>query len=63
MRPEVRILLALLEGEDTPAGLPRWVRTGSPSPLDLLLRKDFAGFEDALAELRERGFIIRRRSP
>jgi hypothetical protein len=59
-RPEVRILLQLLEAEETPAGLPLWVRTGSPSPLDHLLRQDFAAFEDKLTELRERGFIIRR---
>ena len=46
-RPEIRILLQLL-GEDPP---PRaWLRAGSPSPLELLLQRDFGGFEDALAE-------------
>jgi hypothetical protein len=60
LRPDVRLLLQLLE-EDTPAALPRWARTGSPSPLDHLLRHDFGAFEDALAELREKGFVIRRR--
>jgi DNA-binding MarR family transcriptional regulator len=63
-RPEVRILLQLLrEPEETqgPATLRRWLRAGSPSPLQRLLQRDFAGFEDALAELSERGFIVRRR--
>ena len=55
-RPEVRILLQLL-GEDPP---PRaWVRAGSPSPLERLLERDFGAFEDALATLAERGFVIR----
>ena len=59
LRPEIRILLVLL-GEDPP---PRaWLRAASPSPLQRLMRHDFAGFEDALAEYRERGFVIRRRS-
>jgi hypothetical protein len=54
-RPEIRILLQLL-GDDPP---PRaWLRSG---PLQLLLKRDFAGFEDALAGYRERGFVIRRR--
>ena len=38
-----------------------WLRAGSPSPLQRLLQQDFAGFEDALADYRERGFIISRR--
>jgi hypothetical protein len=37
------------------------MRAGSPSPLQRLLQQDFAGFEDALADYRERGFVIRRR--
>jgi hypothetical protein len=63
-RPEVAILLALLAeaaeraSEDT---LRRWVRANGERPLKLLERHDFAGFEDALAELAERGFILRRR--
>ncbi len=64
-RPEVRILLQLLQqAEETasPPTLRRWLRTGSPSPLDRLMWHDFGGFEDALAELAERGFIIRKRS-
>ena len=54
-RPEVKILLELL-GDDPP---PRaWLRG---QPLQLLLQRDFGGFEDALAEYRERGHIIRKR--
>ena len=56
-RPEVDILLALTNDVDATV-LRRWVRTG---PIDLLLRRDFAGFEDALAELQDRGFVIRAR--
>ena len=53
-RPEVQILLQLI-GDDPPPTA--WLRG---RPLQLLLRRDFAGFEDALTEYRERGFIIRR---
>jgi hypothetical protein len=56
-RPDVKILLELL-GDDPPPQA--WVRG---RPLQLLLRRDFAGFEDALAEYRERGFVIRRQDP
>jgi hypothetical protein len=37
------------------------VRAEGPAgrPLDLLLRRDFPAFEDALATLAERGFVIR----
>jgi hypothetical protein len=38
--------------------LRRWVRTG---PIDLLTSRNFAAFEDALLQLTERGFTIRRR--
>ena len=59
-RPEIRILLELTAELDA-AVLHRWVRAAGPHgrPLDLLLRHDFAGFEDALADLRERGLVIR----
>jgi hypothetical protein len=62
-RPDVRLLLQLLE--DAPQGLKTWVRTNGPHgvPLDLLKRHDFAAFEDALADLGERGFIVSRRDP
>jgi hypothetical protein len=68
LRPEVQILEALLrEPEETlgAATLRRWVRTSGPRgrPLELLLRQDFAGFEDALAELAERGFVVTRPDP
>jgi hypothetical protein len=65
-RPEIRILLQLLqEPEETvgPPTLRRWLRAGSPSPLDRLVARDFGGFEDALSELVERGFILRKRAP
>jgi hypothetical protein len=41
--------------------LRRWVRAEGPSgrPLDALLRRDFGAFEDALATLEARGFVIR----
>ena len=60
-KPELPILLALLaEQEDT--SLRRWLRTEGPAgrPIDLLMRRDFQGFENALATLAERGFVIRR---
>jgi hypothetical protein len=62
-RPEVGILLALLaevEERVSPALLRRWLRTAGPAgrPVDLLLARDFPGFEDALAVLAERGFTI-----
>ena len=60
-KPELPILLDLLaEHED--AGLARWLRVAGPNgrPIDLLLRRDFAAFENALATLAERGFVIRR---
>ena len=57
-RPEVRILLDLTADLD-PAVLRRWLRTG---PIDLLLRRDFAAFEDAVDDLRGRGLVLRKRS-
>jgi len=63
-RPELGILLALLAEARERAGavvLRRWVRARGRAdrPLDMLLRRDFAAFEDALAELAERGFVLR----
>jgi hypothetical protein len=63
-KPELPILLDLLreaEGRAGPAVLRRWVRATGPSgrPIDLLLTREFAGFENALDELRERGFVLR----
>ena len=59
-RPELAILLALTEDHD-PAVLARWLRSTGPAgrPLDALLARDFATFEDALATLAERGYVIR----
>jgi hypothetical protein len=59
-KPELPILLDLLAEHDE-SGLKRWVRTEGPKgrPVDLLTRRDFAAFEDALATLGERGFVIR----
>jgi ribose-phosphate pyrophosphokinase len=54
-RPEVQVLLELIGDQPPPKA---WVRG---RPLHLLLQRDFAGFEDALAEYRERGHIIRKR--
>jgi hypothetical protein len=58
-RPEIGILLTLTEEAEEQVGgevLRRWLRTG---PLELLLRRDFAAFEDALSDLADRGFVIR----
>ncbi len=63
-RPELGILLDLLAEADEqvgPAVLRRWVRSNGPAgrPLDALLARDFATFEDQVAELRGRGFVLR----
>jgi hypothetical protein len=63
-KPELPILLDLLAEAEERAGaavLRRWVRAAGPAgrPLDLLLVRDFGAFENALATLAERGFVIR----
>jgi len=63
-RPELGILLDLLTEAEEQVGaavLRRWVRVSGPAgrPLDALLRRDFATFEDQVAELRGRGFVLR----
>lgn len=63
-RPELRILLELLQEAEQQAGAPvlrRWVRASGPAgrPIDALTRRDFAAFEDAVGELAERGFVLR----
>jgi hypothetical protein len=68
LRPEIQILEELLREPAETLGaqtLQRWVRTSGPHgrPLELLLAQDFAGFEDALAGLAERGFVITRPDP
>ncbi|MBV8733348.1 MAG: hypothetical protein JO342_07060 [Solirubrobacterales bacterium] len=61
---ELPILLDLLaearERVSAPA-LRRWVRTSGPTvaPIEALVRRDFAAFEDALSELERRGFVVR----
>ncbi len=63
-RGELPILLDLLAEAEERAGaavLRRWVRATGPAgrPLDALLQRDFPAFEDALATLAERGFVLR----
>ena len=60
---QVPILLDLLSEPRDQVGAPalkRWVRTEGPvgTPIDALLKRDFAAFEDALSELERRGFLI-----
>lgn len=63
-RPELPILLDLLADaseQAAPAVLRRWVRAAGPHgvPLDHLLARDFGAFEDDLASLADRGFVLR----
>lgn len=63
-RPELPILLDLLaEAQERagPAVLRRWVRATGPNgrPLDQLLARDFGAFEHSLADLAQRGFVLR----
>ncbi|MGH2866245.1 MAG: hypothetical protein ACRDNK_01575 [Solirubrobacteraceae bacterium] len=63
-RPELPILLTLLDEAAEQAGpsvLRRWVRAAGPGgrPIDVLLARDYAAFEDALTVLAERGFVLR----
>jgi hypothetical protein len=63
-RGELPILLDLLDQaseQASPAVLSRWVRANGPAgrPIDALLARDFGSFEDALAVLAERGFMLR----
>jgi hypothetical protein len=63
-KPELPILLDLLAEAEERAGpvvLRRWVRAAGPAgrPLALLLARDFGAFEDALATLADRGFVLR----
>ena len=61
---QLPILLDLVDEAAEQSGaavLRRWVRSTGPAgrPIDALLRHDFAAFEDALAELGDRGFTLR----
>jgi hypothetical protein len=44
-----------------PSVLRRWVRATGPHgrPIDALMARDFACFEDALQDLADRGFVLR----
>lgn len=62
-RSELPLLLTMLGEAAQPVGpavLRRWLRVRGPRgrPLDALLRRDFAAFEDALEDLARRGFVI-----
>ena len=64
----MKILLELLREPEETLGAPtlrRWVRASGRHgrPLDRLLAQDFAGFEDALADLGARGFVLSRPDP
>jgi hypothetical protein len=63
-RPELPILAVLAQAaveQAGPAGLHRWMRATGPAgrPVDLLVAGDFAGFEDALGTLADRGLVLR----
>ena len=65
-KPELPILLDLLADAEASAGAPVlrcWVRAAGPAgrPVDLLVARDFAGFEDALDTLKQQGFVLRAR--
>jgi hypothetical protein len=61
---QLPILLDLLAEPRERVGKPvlqRWVRASGPkgTPIDALLKRDFAAFENALAELEDRGFVLK----
>ena len=63
-RPELQILLDLTEEAAAQVGdavLRRWLRRRGPGgvPFEHLRARDFAAFEDDLAVLAERGFVLR----
>ena len=57
----LRDLLAEAEERTSPGMLRSWVRTAGPAgvPVEMLTARNWSGFEDALAELADRGFVIR----
>jgi hypothetical protein len=59
--PVLLDLLAEAEGRAGAGVLTCWVHASGPSgrPIDALVRRDFAAFEDALEELSTRGFVLR----
>jgi hypothetical protein len=63
-KPQLAILLTLTEEAAervAPGVLQRWIRASGPTgrPLDHLLARDYAAFEDDLQALVERGFVLR----
>lgn len=63
-RPELAILLALTADVNDRVGgtiLRSWLRRSGPTgvPLEHLKARDFGAFEDDLAVLAERGFVLR----
>ena len=67
-RPELKILLELLEEPEEQTGktiLKRWVRATGPTgkPIDHLQQRDFQAFEADVAQLNERGFLLGGRGP
>lgn len=63
-KPQLPILMTLTEEASErvhPDALRRWLRVSGPAgrPLDALLARDYAAFEDALATLADRGFVVR----
>jgi hypothetical protein len=67
-RPELPILGVLTAAAAEQAGesgLHRWMRAAGPAgrPVDMLLAGDFAGFEDALGTLADRGLVLRSGTP
>ncbi|MDQ1702418.1 MAG: hypothetical protein QOF57_1670 [Frankiaceae bacterium] len=63
-KPELPILLTLTEEAAERVGEPvlrRWTRANGPNgrPVDHLLQRDFAAFEDDLQALADRGFVLR----
>lgn len=63
-KPQLSLLLTLTSEPAEQVGLPtlhRWMRTAGPAgrPADLLTRREFGAFEDALVTLQTRGLVIR----
>jgi hypothetical protein len=63
-KPQLAILLALTEDAAervAPGVLQRWIRSTGPNgrPIEHLLARDYAAFEDDLHALEQRGFVLR----
>lgn len=64
--PQTAVLDELLRAtvdQVSEQGMHGWVRASGPAgtPLEHLLRQDYAAFEDALETLLSRGFVVRKR--